>query len=674
MDLLTNTMLKRIIQVNKPFIATEELMDFLSVSDRTVYNYWKKIETFLQDHHIEHFLSYDGKGFVFSRDDQQSQAIATLISQMNFYEYHLNADERSWVILVYLCTASAPITIKTLEDTLVMSRSTIINALRSVRERIQETGLVFEENTHYGFSLTAAEYERRELIFRAAEALHVIDDWHLKEHSFNPFVNLFTELFHMNRYEHNVQAAIHYLKKELDLQLSDHKYYRLQFALCILLDRIEDNHPVSISTGAEEAVPQRLLAGMLLQKLQIHVTPDIHETCYLACLLQKFHISNTDISHELNDAYIGMVVNHLLQCLEFHYKTMLTSDSMLTEYLCAHIAACYRRVKQLEHISNPLLTDIKQNYKTDFDILKDHIFILENSLNIALDDDEIAYILMHILAALERKKTDSYIPVLVVACNSGMATGNLLAALIRKHFQVRIAAICQMQNLEEMAELHHADLVITTIPTTFHKVDTLVLNAIPTKEDLLDLQNAITRLQDLHLNTSFLEQPVQEIQEYTDSVPLSDLLDEDSILLDSDAGTWKEAIIAAGELLLWKRCITVNYLNSMLDLIHQYGPYIVIAKGIALAHAAPKDGHLKAGFSMVRLKKPVSFGHTGNDPVSVVFSFTVPDKPAYTSTILNFMHAIRNPDFLTGILSSESPKEALRYILASCQNPGPKIE
>lgn len=63
---------------------------------------------------------------------------------------------------------------------------------------------------------------------------------------------------------------------------------------------------------------------------------------------------------------------------------------------------------------------MQQNYRKDFDILKEHIFILENSLNIALNNDEIAYILMHILAALERQKTDSYIPVLVVACNSGM--------------------------------------------------------------------------------------------------------------------------------------------------------------------------------------------------------------------------------------------------------------
>lgn len=144
MDSLTNTMLKQIIQLNKSFIPAEDLISFLSVSDRTVYNYWKKIEKFLQDYHIEHFLSYDGKGFVFSRNNRQCKTIATIISHMDFYEYHLNSEERPWVILVYLCAANEPITIKNLEDILSMSRTTIINALHSVRGLIEETDLVFE--------------------------------------------------------------------------------------------------------------------------------------------------------------------------------------------------------------------------------------------------------------------------------------------------------------------------------------------------------------------------------------------------------------------------------------------------------------------------------------------------------------------------------------------------
>ena len=64
MDSLTNTMLKQIIQLNKSFIPAEDLISFLSVSDRTVYNYWKKIEKFLQDYHIS--IPFDERKVLYS--------------------------------------------------------------------------------------------------------------------------------------------------------------------------------------------------------------------------------------------------------------------------------------------------------------------------------------------------------------------------------------------------------------------------------------------------------------------------------------------------------------------------------------------------------------------------------------------------------------------------------
>lgn len=83
-------------------------------------------------------------------------------------------------------------------------------------------------------------------------------------------------------------------------------------------------------------------------------------------------------------------------------------------------------------------------------------------------------------------------------------------------------------------------------------------------------------------------------------------------------------------------CVTsvpVNYLNAMVSLVHRYGPYIVLSKGVALAHAAPEDGMLAPGISLVRLRTPVSFGQNTNDPVSVVFACALVDNPVYTAAL-----------------------------------------
>ena len=170
-------------------------MDFLSVSDRTVFNYWKKICLFLHDIDAEQFFSCDGKGFVFTGTEQDLNTVTQAVSSMSFYNYHLNSEERPWVIFLYLCAESSPVTIENFENILCVSRTTVITALRAARALAEEHHLSFHENTHYGISLEGNEFERRELILKAAEALHVKDSWYLKNHSFNPFTTLFEELF-----------------------------------------------------------------------------------------------------------------------------------------------------------------------------------------------------------------------------------------------------------------------------------------------------------------------------------------------------------------------------------------------------------------------------------------------------------------------------------------------
>ncbi len=100
----------------------------------------------------------------------------------------------------------------------------------------------------------------------------------------------------------------------------------------------------------------------------------------------------------------------------------------------------------------------------------------------------------------------------------------------------------------------------------------------------------------------------------------------------------------------------------MVSLIHRYGPYIALAKGIALAHASPEDGMLLPGISLVRLREPVAFGHEDNDPIWAVFACAMPDKPAYTAALLNLMQKIRRPSFLQAILEAAGREKLMEVI------------
>lgn len=84
--------------------------------------------------------------------------------------------------------------------------------------------------------------------------------------------------------------------------------------------------------------------------------------------------------------------------------------------------------------------------------------------------------------------------------------------------------------------------------------------------------------------------------------------------------SWSEAIAYAGNLLKKDNCITQEYIDDMIKLVKDNGPYIVVTPGFALAHARP-NGHVKENrIAIVTLKNGVKFGHSTNDPVRCVMA------------------------------------------------------
>lgn len=97
-------------------------------------------------------------------------------------------------------------------------------------------------------------------------------------------------------------------------------------------------------------------------------------------------------------------------------------------------------------------------------------------------------------------------------------------------------------------------------------------------------------------------------------------LESSLIALDVEAETAEEAIRLAGGLLVEAGAAEERYVDAMVESYRDKGPYFVLAPHIALPHARAQDGVKEAAVSLLRLKKPVVFGHAANDPVQLVFA------------------------------------------------------
>jgi len=110
---------------------------------------------------------------------------------------------------------------------------------------------------------------------------------------------------------------------------------------------------------------------------------------------------------------------------------------------------------------------------------------------------------------------------------------------------------------------------------------------------------------------------------------LNQALAEGSITLRAPAASWREALELAGLGLEKSHRATSQYTEAMVQAFEELGPYMVIAPGIALAHARPSEAVLSTGLSLVTLSSPIPFGNTANDPVSLVIGLCAVDHDSH---------------------------------------------
>ncbi len=111
--------------------------------------------------------------------------------------------------------------------------------------------------------------------------------------------------------------------------------------------------------------------------------------------------------------------------------------------------------------------------------------------------------------------------------------------------------------------------------------------------------------------------------------------------VDVAASDWRDAVRAGAALLVDAGTATADYPAACVSTVEEHGPYIVLAPGLALAHARPEGGALSTGVAAARLARPVEFGHRDNDPVDLVLAFSATDDGGHTAVLAELARSLQ---------------------------------
>lgn len=659
------------ILINSPkqYYKLDDLAQLLSLSTRSIRNYLSRISSFLSEQKMSHLIKITNKGIAFIGDSGDGKLLTSLLIDTNFYSYKLSSEERIDIIALKLMLSKKGCTISSLVKQFNVSRVTIIKDMDQVRFLICRNNMALDSSTSHGYLLMASEKDRRELI--AKIAFHSFDNYPFYANMINIYEFYIDKEYYKDTIYDDYEEIIKKAEDEYNIRVSDVYFEKVLFTLKLMTYRMLRGCTITMESAETQSV-KRLsvyqIAGYILTAIKNKhgIKYPESEMAYLANKLYEYHFYQHRFIEDNRSIQKHIVIYNFLEKVGTELRIPLFNDSQLIEQLGKHLCDMKKVHNSGAIIHNDFRVQIIKEYNIYYKIISKYKGIMENHFGYAFSEDEIAFIILYIVVAIERHFEDDTVPKVVVVCHTGIGTANFLVEELKANFKIKVLTSTSSHKLEDVLRQYDYDLIISTINLPDTVDNWIKVNPMLEDNDIINLQraffkmkkdkrrNILTRMQHKNENE---RSPALSIQ------GLEQILSTDKIILEVDCKDWQEAIRSAANILLDKGSITHEYIQAIEDSVVENGAYFVFCPGVALAHAGPLNGVVRFDISMIRLRTPVCFGHKENDPVRYVICFSSTNDPEDGNLILKLMNIISTAELLEKLDTVTDKSDFYRNII-----------
>ena len=131
----------------------------------------------------------------------------------------------------------------------------------------------------------------------------------------------------------------------------------------------------------------------------------------------------------------------------------------------------------------------------------------------------------------------------------------------------------------------------------------------------------------------------------------------DDIEIGIQVNDWEDAIRKSSKILLDKGAIEQSYVEAMIKVVKDNGPYIVLGKHLALAHGRPECGVNKMGLSFTTLATPVEFGSKEFDPVKLIITLAATDSESHVGLLSELADVLMDQDRMEVLFNAKTKEE-----------------
>lgn len=664
-------------------ISIQDLAEMFKVSSRTIRYDIEQINDYLKENHLQPLNL--GKQGVINTQADITKARESL-SEEGFYSFKLSREERVCFSAVMMICSDDYITLSEIADQLFVSRSTIIQDLEHIKSFFRERHLYVLSHSNKGLLLEGREIDKRNLLIDMIQSENSIFK---AEPIFQHLTqclskNLKIDLEDISMIEKIINEAEHIYGRFL----TDQSFVQLRNYFQLSLYRLRKAHYVEY--GDDKNSKWDMAKGMIdqIQQFIVKEIPDT-EIYYVASVLNRMkYIKKTTSNKEI--VKMQVITRNFIEKISKDIHRNLQGDYIFYENLINHLESTFSTLGDRFAI-NSVVDEILQRYPEVKQATERNVYVFEEYVGRKLSEEEIAYIVVHICAAIERNKNETVRYSVVLVCNGGIGTSQLLLARLEKFFYLDVIDIIPAHDIENM-NMDDVDAVISTISLEGKGIEYIQVDPLLTDEDCIRVGEKLSKihpkvseketiseenqdsLKSLETIKDILEEDEEEIAigkiksviesffQKKEETTLSDLLPAQAIQIGVECSDWKGAIEASAKYLLKNGAINENYIKAMIKNVMENGPYIVVAPGFALPHEALNAGASKVGMSLIRLKTPVPFGKKEMDPIEWVCCLSAINKETHLKAMFQLVNLFYNQSFRKQIKECKTGEEIYKII------------
>jgi len=414
-------------------------------------------------------------------DAEHKKAILNELYKNDVTSMVLNKQERLEYIYNKLIFAGKAVTSESLVEDLMVSRATILSDLKDVEEKFQKVNLNMMSKKGTGYWISGKEIVIRTQIIETA--IKVL----MKSRVYN-YNTLYSALFKENETQSTdymllcayikeihvepIFDMLNILRKENGILISDADSLVLFISIVVMVRQVIRGFTVKkeniVEIKRSEETRWFVLARGICEQLEddYGISYSKIEITYMILTLIRCNVDfvKRDRGHrkiEL-EGTIDLMLQQLMDSeviyIDNHYMQDLNDD--LYEYLFSLI----RKKKFKIATSNPLLVQTKAGYPVIFEEATRLAKVFEAREGIALTEEEIGVIAVHI-AAYETNNQGKSEKTVIIVCNEGKGLSKALYNRIKNNIpNIKIKNIVSVYDINQNKELFdNVDFVISTV-------------------------------------------------------------------------------------------------------------------------------------------------------------------------------------------------------------------